>query len=74
MVHKGLLHKKLNDIALLKSIAGFLRAMSKAPHLLIVDTLTSNGRPTGVLPSNLILKLLPTAIFFIKSSVMTSWA
>lgn len=61
-------HKKLNDITLLKSIANFLSSNVGSPVSAkkIADTLTSNGRPTGVVTVETYLEALTDSYLFYK--------
>jgi predicted AAA+ superfamily ATPase len=60
--------KKLGDVSLLKSIAGFLASNvgSSVSAKKIADTLTSNGRPTGVATVETYLEALCDSYLFYK--------
>ncbi|MDR0904685.1 MAG: ATP-binding protein [Oscillospiraceae bacterium] len=68
LVKDVMTRKKLNDITLLKSIASFLASNVGSPVSAkkIADTLTSNGRPTGVATVETYLEALCNSYLFYK--------
>jgi len=68
LVKDVMTRKKLNDITLVKSIASFLSSNVGSPVSAkkIADTLTSNGRPTGVATVETYLEALTDSYLFYK--------
>ena len=68
LVKDVMTRKKLNDITLVKSIASFLSGNVGSPVSAkkIADTLTSNGRPTGVATVETYLEALTDSYLFYK--------
>ncbi|GHU49588.1 ATPase [Clostridia bacterium] len=68
LVKDVMTRKKLNDITLLKSIVSFLASNVGSPVSAkkIADTLTSNGRPTGVVTVETYLEALCDSYLFYK--------
>jgi hypothetical protein len=68
LVKDVLIHKRLNDVTLVKSIASFLSDSIGSPISAkkIADTLTSSGRPTGVTTVELYLEALTDSYLFYK--------
>jgi predicted AAA+ superfamily ATPase len=68
LVKDVMARKKLNDITLLKSIVSFLASNVGSPVSAkkIADTLTSNGRPTGVATVETYLEALCDSYLFYK--------
>jgi len=69
LVKDVMTRKKLNDVTLIKSIAGFLASNVGSPVSAkkIADTLTSNGRPTGVATVETYLEALCDSYLFYKA-------
>ena len=68
LVKDVMTRKKLNDITLVKSVASFLSSNIGSPVSAkkIADTLTSNGRPTGVATVETYLEALTDSYLFYK--------
>jgi len=68
LVKDVMTRKKLNDVTLVKSIASFLGSNVGSPVSAkkIADTLTSNGRPTGVATVETYLEALTDSYLFYK--------
>lgn len=68
LVKDVLTRKRLNDVTLVKSIASFLSDNMGSPVSAkkITDTLTSNGRPTGVATVETYLDALTDSYLFYK--------
>ena len=68
LVKDVMTRKKLNDVTLVKSIAGFLCSNIGSPVSAkrIADTLTSAGRPTGVATVEIYLEALTDSYLFYK--------
>ena len=68
LVKDVMTRKKLNDVTLVKSIVAFLSSNigSSVSAKKIADTLTSNGRPTGVATVEIYLEALTDSYLFYK--------
>jgi predicted AAA+ superfamily ATPase len=68
LVKDVMTRKKLNDVTLVKAVAGFLSSNIGSPVSAkkIADTLTSNGRPTGVATVEIYLEALTDSYLFYK--------
>lgn len=68
LVKDVMIRKKLNDVTLVKSIVAFLSSNigSSVSAKKIADTLTSNGRPTGVATVEIYLEALTDSYLFYK--------